>query len=193
MSKELYIEGIGRRKTASARVRLTPAKETSILVNEKSLTDYFQNEAFEKDVMSVLETEEAGVGDYTITVKVSNSEKDVTRGREITVPSHNAPQVNIISPKSGEFFVQESNVLIDATAISENGISRADFYVKDSLVSSLSGSSNNNYKFSWIVREDAGPVELKVSAVAKQTGLTGCDSVLVNVEGIIPGKYDAGK
>jgi len=73
MSKEQYIEGIGRRKTASARVRLTPAKETTVVVNEKSLSDYFQNEAFEKDVMSVLGTEEAGVGDYTITVKVSGS------------------------------------------------------------------------------------------------------------------------
>ena len=73
MSKEQYIEGIGRRKTASARVRLTPAKETTIVVNEKSLADYFQNEAFEKDVMSVLATEEAGVGDYTITAKVSGS------------------------------------------------------------------------------------------------------------------------
>ncbi|MFT7507396.1 MAG: small subunit ribosomal protein S9 [Acidimicrobiales bacterium] len=73
MSKEQYIEGIGRRKTASARVRLTPAKETTIVVNEKSLADYFQNEAFEKDVMSVLGTEDAGVGDYTITVKVSGS------------------------------------------------------------------------------------------------------------------------
>ena len=73
MSTERYIEGIGRRKTASARVRLTPAKETTILVNDKSLTDYFQNEAFEKDVMSVLGTEEAGVGDYTITVKVAGS------------------------------------------------------------------------------------------------------------------------
>ena len=73
MSIARYIEGIGRRKTASARVRLTPAKETTILVNEKSLAEYFQNEAFEKDVMSVLGTEEAGVGDYTITVKVSGS------------------------------------------------------------------------------------------------------------------------
>ena len=73
MSTEKYIEGIGRRKTSTARVRLTPAKETSIVINEKSLTDYFQNEAFEKDIMSVLDTKEAGVGDYTITVKVSGS------------------------------------------------------------------------------------------------------------------------
>ncbi len=73
MAKGTYIEGIGRRKTASARVRLTPAKETSITVNGKTLADYFQNESFEKKVMSVLKTEEAGVGDYEITVKVAGS------------------------------------------------------------------------------------------------------------------------
>ena len=68
-----YTEGIGRRKTATARVRLTPAKETSIEVNGKSLHDYFQNEAFEQTVNSVLKAEEAGVGDYTITVHVKGS------------------------------------------------------------------------------------------------------------------------
>ncbi len=68
-----YIEGIGRRKTASARVRLTPAKETTVMVNDKTLKDYFQNEAFEATVMSVLNVAEAGVENYTITVKVSGS------------------------------------------------------------------------------------------------------------------------
>ena len=73
MSKERYVEGIGRRKTASARVRLTPAKETNVTVNGKSLSDYFQNEAFEKNILSVLATEEAGVEHYTITVQVKGS------------------------------------------------------------------------------------------------------------------------
>ena len=36
-----YFETVGRRKTASARVRLTSAKSTSILVNNKNATDYF--------------------------------------------------------------------------------------------------------------------------------------------------------
>jgi len=70
MAKDTYIEGIGRRKTSSARVRLTPAKETTITVNEKPLAEYFRTEAHQKDVMSVLETADAGIGDYTITVKV---------------------------------------------------------------------------------------------------------------------------
>lgn len=71
MATAKYIEGIGRRKTASARVRITPAKETSIAINEKPLTEYFENEALENNVLSVLKTKDAGIGDYTITVKVS--------------------------------------------------------------------------------------------------------------------------
>lgn len=70
-TKSVYVEGIGRRKTATARVRLTPAKETTILVNEKSLEEYFSHLALVKDVKSVLETKDAGIEDYTITAHVS--------------------------------------------------------------------------------------------------------------------------
>lgn len=73
MVTERYIEGIGRRKTASARVRLTPAKATTVVINEKPLAEYFKAAAHQKDVMSVLEAKEAGIEDYTITVKVSGS------------------------------------------------------------------------------------------------------------------------
>lgn len=36
-----YIETVGRRKTASARVRITPAAKNSYLINGKELTAYF--------------------------------------------------------------------------------------------------------------------------------------------------------
>ena len=65
-----YVEGIGRRKTASARVRLTPATETKITVNDKPLTDYFQNLSHQKDLQSVLDTKDAGIEHYTSTAKV---------------------------------------------------------------------------------------------------------------------------
>jgi small subunit ribosomal protein S9 len=65
-----YIEAIGRRKTATARVRLTPAKETTITVNDKNLTDYFPHASLHKDVQSVLDTKDAGIENYTITAKV---------------------------------------------------------------------------------------------------------------------------
>ena len=67
---ERYTEGVGRRKTASARVRITPASETNVTINDKNLTDYFPHEALQKDIQSVLNVEEAGVGDYLVTVKV---------------------------------------------------------------------------------------------------------------------------
>lgn len=36
-----YIEAVGRRKTAIARVRLTPASRVSFIVNEKEIALYF--------------------------------------------------------------------------------------------------------------------------------------------------------
>ncbi len=65
-----YIEAIGRRKTATARVRLTPATETTIVVNDKKLEEYFPHLALHKDVQSVLDTKDAGIETYTITAKV---------------------------------------------------------------------------------------------------------------------------
>ena len=37
-----YIEGVGRRKEAVARVRLTPASKTTQTVNGLSFKDYFK-------------------------------------------------------------------------------------------------------------------------------------------------------
>ena len=51
-----YIEAIGRRKTASARVRLSPSKERSITINNKSLEDHFGTSALVHKVISVFGT-----------------------------------------------------------------------------------------------------------------------------------------
>lgn len=40
-TKEKYIEAIGRRKTAFARVRITPASKQSVIVNDRELTKFF--------------------------------------------------------------------------------------------------------------------------------------------------------
>ena len=69
-TKTTYVEGIGRRKTASARVRLTPASATEITVNGKPMAEYFGNLSHQKDLLSVLETPDAGIEHYSITVKV---------------------------------------------------------------------------------------------------------------------------
>ena len=69
-TKTVYIEGIGRRKTASARVRLSPATETSVIVNDRPLTEYFSHISLQQAVMSVLGTKDAGIENYAITVHV---------------------------------------------------------------------------------------------------------------------------
>ncbi|MCA9359441.1 30S ribosomal protein S9 [Candidatus Nomurabacteria bacterium] len=65
-----YVEGLGRRKTSSARVRLTPSTKTEITVNGKPLNEYFGNLSHQKDVLSVLDTKDAGIEHYSITAKV---------------------------------------------------------------------------------------------------------------------------
>ncbi|MEK7219535.1 MAG: 30S ribosomal protein S9 [Patescibacteria group bacterium] len=42
--KGKYIEAIGRRKTSTARVRITPATKTSFLVNNMDSKNYFKTE-----------------------------------------------------------------------------------------------------------------------------------------------------
>jgi len=64
-----YIEGIGRRKTSVARVRITPAAKSSVLVNEKAVTDYFDTVDLVKITEEALEV--SGVKEkFEITVKV---------------------------------------------------------------------------------------------------------------------------
>lgn len=69
--KDVYVEGIGRRKTATARVRLTPAKETSVTVNGKDMKEYFSFPALHQSILSVLETPDAGIEHYSISAHVT--------------------------------------------------------------------------------------------------------------------------
>lgn len=72
-TKTKYFEGIGRRKTATARVRLTPASSTTITINGKSFEEYFRHVAEQQELTNVLGTEEAGIENYDISIKVSGS------------------------------------------------------------------------------------------------------------------------
>ncbi|MBP6879421.1 MAG: 30S ribosomal protein S9 [Candidatus Pacebacteria bacterium] len=47
-----YIETIGRRKTSSARVRVTPATKLSVVINDKPVTTYFMTKELETIVKS---------------------------------------------------------------------------------------------------------------------------------------------
>jgi len=48
-----YIGTVGRRKTATARVRITPGSKMSYTVNEKPLADYFKTIELQKIITDV--------------------------------------------------------------------------------------------------------------------------------------------
>lgn len=67
--KEKYVEGIGRRKTATARVRIFTfsSVKPSIIVNDKSLKDYFPLAKLQQTVTAPLRVVDK---EYLISVKV---------------------------------------------------------------------------------------------------------------------------
>ena len=66
-----YIEGIGRRKTATARVRITPSKEQRVLVNDKPIAEYFVASTLQRNILNVFETKEAGIETYEVSARVN--------------------------------------------------------------------------------------------------------------------------
>ncbi|MBP9765924.1 MAG: 30S ribosomal protein S9 [Candidatus Pacebacteria bacterium] len=67
-----YIETIGRRKTATARIRITPSVKSSFLVNDKDINDYFQTSDL-RDIVNSAFTKSGLTNKYTITIKVTGS------------------------------------------------------------------------------------------------------------------------
>ncbi|MEX0933459.1 MAG: 30S ribosomal protein S9 [Candidatus Paceibacterota bacterium] len=65
-----YIEAVGRRKRAVARVRMTPASKNEIVVNGKKLEEAFTITDLQKDVLSPLRVQGV-VETYSISAKVS--------------------------------------------------------------------------------------------------------------------------
>lgn len=68
-TKNRYIEAVGRRKTATARVRITPATKTTFLINDKAINEYFVTEELQtiaEEAISKGEVKEK----FTVTVHV---------------------------------------------------------------------------------------------------------------------------
>ena len=63
-----YTEAVGRRKTATARVRITPGKSASMTVNGKDAQDYFPLPGMVKTAFAPMQILGAA---YAVSVKVS--------------------------------------------------------------------------------------------------------------------------
>ncbi len=70
MTETRYIPAVGRRKTAVARVRITPADKTTVTVNGKPVDEYFKTQERVQVTNEPFIAAEAA-GTYTIEVRVS--------------------------------------------------------------------------------------------------------------------------
>jgi len=81
-TKEKYFEAVGRRKTATARVRIFPATKSSFVVNDIPLSEYFSVDTLRKVVMDPFEKNEA-VKKFSVSARVSgggiNGQADAIR------------------------------------------------------------------------------------------------------------------
>lgn len=71
-SGDRYIEAVGRRKTATARVRITPAAKLSITINEREFENYFPTVELRKivrEAFDILELDQK----FKVTALVSGS------------------------------------------------------------------------------------------------------------------------
>lgn len=69
MTTKRYIESVGRRKTAIARVRISEAAKRTVTVNDKELSVYFPTKELQMIVLSPLEAGELAQT-YAVSVKV---------------------------------------------------------------------------------------------------------------------------
>ncbi|HUV46840.1 MAG TPA: 30S ribosomal protein S9 [Candidatus Bathyarchaeia archaeon] len=72
--KPSFIFAVGRRRTASARIRLYPHKKGEIMVNDQPIEKYFPGEILKQSYLAPLRTCNA-IDKYLITIKVKGSGK----------------------------------------------------------------------------------------------------------------------
>jgi small subunit ribosomal protein S9 len=68
-TKNRYIEAVGRRKTAIARVRITPSTKASFIVNDKDVKEYFVTEDLQMIAQEALSKSEISEK-FAVTVHV---------------------------------------------------------------------------------------------------------------------------
>ncbi len=68
-TKNRYIEAVGRRKTATARVRITPSAKTTFVINDKDIKEYFVTEELQTIAEEAISKGEVK-DKFTVTVHV---------------------------------------------------------------------------------------------------------------------------
>jgi small subunit ribosomal protein S9 len=71
---EKYIEAVGRRKTAVARVRITPSTKNSYIINDKDLESYFDLSEL-RNIVTDAHKSSGLTQQFSISIKVSGGGK----------------------------------------------------------------------------------------------------------------------
>lgn len=66
---EKYIEAIGRRKTSTARVRITPGSKTTFKINGRDLATYFPTADLQRVANEAVEQSKSGAFHITAVIK----------------------------------------------------------------------------------------------------------------------------
>jgi len=66
---ERYFEAVGRRKTSTVRVRVYPGSSQEVLINGKSLADYFPGQELQQTVLSAFKVTDH-LGKFRVSAKV---------------------------------------------------------------------------------------------------------------------------
>ncbi|MGE5540900.1 MAG: 30S ribosomal protein S9 [Bacillota bacterium] len=107
MADTRYTTAVGRRKTASARVKLTPAAKNSITVNGKPAREYFataERESITMDVFKTLETKQNYAVEARVTGGGKSAQAEAVRhaiARAITIEGAEGPVVRTTLKQAG--------------------------------------------------------------------------------------------
>lgn len=69
-TKNRYFEAVGRRKEATARVRITPSSKFTYIVNNQKIDEFFDLEKLIEDALAPFKESEVGK-EFDVSVKVS--------------------------------------------------------------------------------------------------------------------------
>jgi hypothetical protein len=130
----------------------------------------------------------AGGGSFLVTLTVSDESESVSSSLQIIVLSMQKPYVRLLYPVPGKFYVQHDTAHVRAMATHENGIRNVRLFLRDAEADVPAGRSGDRYIFICPVEGEAGPAELKVTAVSNNILQQASDSVSVFVEGVLIGK-----
>lgn len=71
VKKEEYIEAVGRRKTSTARVRITRATKSHFVVNGREVGEYFKTDSLRQIIHDPISKLEKGDAKWNVEIKVS--------------------------------------------------------------------------------------------------------------------------